>query len=263
MRGLRNSLLAEQIRLETIICEIKARLEQAPEGRLRLSRSHNHLQYYCCTDENRSGSYIARENIELAKNLAQKAYDEKVLQLAEKRLSQIQKITKDYADDELEKLYSKEHADRQKLIKPVETTWEGQLQAWGIKEYQGKDFQDGAPVILTEKGERVRSKSEKIMADYFNRHEIEYKYECPLYLKGMGTIYPDFTFLSRKTGEEIYWEHNGMADDPLYARNMVRKINAYENNGIYQGERLILTYETEQTILNTGKIEQLVNRYLV
>ena len=93
MRGLRNSLLAEQIRLETIICEIKARLEQAPEGRLRLSRSHNHLQYYCCTDENRSGSYIARENIELAKNLAQKAYDEKVLQLAEKRLSQIQKIT--------------------------------------------------------------------------------------------------------------------------------------------------------------------------
>ena len=101
------------------------------------------------------------------------------------------------------------------------------------------------------------------MADYFSRHEIEYKYECPLYLKGMGTIYPDFTFLSRKTGEEIYWEHNGMADDPLYARNMVRKINAYENNGIYQGERLILTYETEQTILNTGKIEQLVNRYLV
>lgn len=263
MRGLRNSLLAEQIRLETIICEIKARLEQAPEGRLRLSRSHNYLQYYCCTDENRSGSYIARENIELAKNLAQKAYDEKVLQLAEKRLSQIQKITKDYADDELEKLYSKEHVDRQKLIKPVETTWEGQLQAWRIQEYQGKDFQDGAPVILTEKGERVRSKSEKIMADYFNWHEIEYKYECPLYLKGMGTIYPDFTFLSRKTGEEIYWEHNGMADDPLYARNMVRKINAYENNGIYQGERLILTYETEQTILNTGKIEQLVNRYLV
>lgn len=144
-------------------CETKARLEQAPEGRLRLSRSHNHLQYYCCTDENRSGSYIARENIELAKKLAQKAYDEKVLQLAEKRLSQIQKITKDYADDELEKLYSKEHADRQKLIKPVETTWEGQLQAWRIKEYQGKDFQDGAPVILTEKGERVRSKSAKII----------------------------------------------------------------------------------------------------
>ena len=100
------------------------------------------------------------------------------------------------------------------------------------------------------------------MADYFYRNGIEYKYECPLYLKGMGIVYPDFTFLSKKTGREVYWEHNGKCDDISYARNMVRKINAYENNGIFQGERLILTYETEQTILNTGKIEQLVNKYL-
>lgn len=78
----------------------------------------------------------------------------------------------------------------------------------------------------------------------------------------MGTVYPDFTFLSPETGEEIYWEHNGKMDDPVYTRKAVRKINAYENNGIYLGERLILTYETEQTILNTGKIEQLVKRYL-
>lgn len=131
-----------------------------------------------------------------------------------------------------------------------------------MREYKGKDFQEGTPVILTEKGERVRSKSEKIMADYFLRHRIPYKYECPLYLKGMGTVYPDFTFLSSKTGEEIYWEHNGRVDVPKYARRMVRKINAYKNNGIYAGEKLILTYETEQTILNTGKIEQLVDKYL-
>ena len=51
-------------------------------------------------------------------------------------------------------------------------------------------------------------------------------------------------------------------DDPGYARKMVRKINAYENNGIFPGERLILTYETEQSVLNTGKIKQLVDRYL-
>ena len=126
-----------------------------------------------------------------------------------------------------------------------------------------KSFEDNIPVILSEKSERVRSKSEKILADYFYRHGIEYKYECPIYLKGLGTVYPDFTFLSFKTGEEIYWEHNGRVDDPKYARRMVRKINAYENNGIYAGEKLILTYETEQTILNTGKIEQLVKRYLI
>lgn len=263
MKGLRNLLLEEQFRLENIIKEAKIRLEQAPEGRLRLSKSHNHVQYYCCTEEKKTGDYISKEKIQLAERLAQKSYDEKVLQLASVRLAQIKKITGTYTDDELEKIYLKEHVERKKLIKPVELTWEQQLEEWLSKEYKGKDFQEGIPVILTEKGERVRSKSEKIMADYFFRHGIEYKYECPIYLKGIGTVYPDFTFLSGKTGKEIYWEHNGRVDDSGYARKMVRKINAYENNGIFPGDRLILTYETEQTILNTGKIEQLVKRHLI
>ena len=43
---------------------------------------------------------------------------------------------------------------------------------------------------------------------------------------------------------------------------MVQKIEAYENNGIFSGERLILTFETQQSVLNTKKIEQLVERYL-
>lgn len=132
----------------------------------------------------------------------------------------------------------------------------------GKKEYKGKGFREDTPIIVTEKGERVRSKSEKILADYFFRNGIEYKYECPLYMKDFGTIYPDFTFFSPKTGQEIYWEHCGKVDDPAYARKMVKKIQTYENNGIFQGGKLILTYETEQTILNTSKIEQLVKRYL-
>lgn len=262
MKGLKSLLLKEQCRLENIIKKVKARLVNAPEGRLRLSKSHNHVQYYCCTDGKKSGNYISKENEMLARQLAQKSYDAKILQLAERRLAQINKFVKDYKEDELETIYLNEHSERQKLIEPVEPTWKKKMNAWKKKEYQGKEFPENTPVILTERGERVRSKSEKIMADYFYRNGIEYKYECPLYLKGMGIVYPDFTFLSRRTGEEMYWEHCGRVDDPVYARNMVRKINAYENNEIFPGERLILTYETEQTILNTGKIEQLVMRYL-
>ena len=69
---------------------------------------------------------------------------------------------------------------------------------WYEEEYHGKEFKEGVPVILTEKGERVRSKSEKIIADYFYRKNILYKYEKPLYLNGYGIVYPDFTLLSRK-----------------------------------------------------------------
>ena len=52
-------------------------------------------------------------------------------------------------------------------------------------------------------------------------------------------------------------------DDPEYARNAVRKICAYENNGILQGERLILTFETEKNVLDTRTVERLADRYLL
>lgn len=214
MKGLKKLLLAEQARLERIILVTKERLQTAPEGNLRLSKCQNYLQYYHCTDKKKKGTYIRKENMDFIQKLAQKSYDEQVLRLAQKRFSQIKRMMKDYDDDEITNLYYKEHIERQKLVQPVEPTWEQRVQEWKNREYKGKDFQEGTPVILTEKGERVRSKSEKIMADYFFRQGIEYKYECPIYLRGMGTVYPDFTFLSRKTGQEVYWEHNGKMDVP-------------------------------------------------
>lgn len=51
-------------------------------------------------------------------------------------------------------------------------------------------------------------------------------------------------------------------DDPVYAQNAVRKIQAYEENNLYPGERLILTFETEKMVLNTQKVEKLVYKYL-
>ena len=65
-----------------------------------------------------------------------------------------------------------------------------------------------------------------------------------------------------KDGEEIYWEHEGMMDKQEYARNAVRKIELYQKNGIYPGERLILTFETEQSMLNQNILEKLVEKYL-
>ena len=162
-------------------------------------------------------------------------------------------------DSELPKLHTK----RQLLVTPIEPIWEKELARWYDSEYHGKEFYEGTAEIVTEKGERVRSKSEKILADYFYRNNILYQYEKPLYLKGYGTIYPDFTFLSKKTRKEIYWEHEGMMDKPEYAKSAVKKIESYQRNGIHLGERLILTFETELTVLNSQIVEELVERYLV
>lgn len=257
-------LMQEQNRLENIVQKTREQLKDTPQGTLRLSSSKKWVQYYhCMPGEKKNGEYIPKTNEDLIRRFAQKSYDEKILKLAEKRLSQIKKITRDYAEEEIEKIFLREHIERKKLIQPVEPTWEQQLEKWVAKEYKKKEFQADTPVILTDRGERVRSKSEKILADYFYRNGIQYKYECPLYLKGFGTVHPDFTFLSKKTKQEIYWEHDGRMDDPSYAQNAVRKIQAYEENDIYPGERLIFTFETGRTVLDTKMIEKLVSRYLL
>ena len=264
METLKEMLLKEQNRMEQIIKKTKDRLQDAPQGTLRLSSCRKSVQYYHCIEgEEKNGTYISKEQMSLIRSLAQKSYDEKIMRLASKRLSQLRRLTKDYDDEEIETVYQKEHRERQKLINPVEPTWEQHVEDWETQEYQGKEFQEGTALILTQKGERVRSKSEKILADYFYQKNISYKYEKPLYLKGIGMIYPDFTFLSRKTRQEIYWEHNGKMDDPTYAQNAVRKIRAYEENGIYPGERLILTFETEKMILDIRIVKRLAERYLL
>ena len=262
MEILKELLLKEQERLEQILKKTKDRLGDAPQGTLRLSSCRENVQYYHCTQGDRkNGTYIPKEQMDLIRRLAQKSYDEKIISLADKRLSRVRRLAKDY--DEIANVYQREHVERQKLIDPVEPTWEQQIEQWIAQKYQGKEFQEGTAVILTQKGERVRSKSEKILADYFYQNNIPYKYEMPLYLKGTGMVYPDFTFLSRRTRKEIYWEHDGRMDDPVYARSAVRKIQAYEENGIYPGENLILTFETEKTILDIRIVKGLVERYLL
>lgn len=263
MTGLRERLLQEQSRLEKIVSKLSEQLRNVPPGTLRISSSKKWVQYYhYIPGERKRGKYIAQNNKELIHKLAQKSYDEKMYKFAQKRLSQIKRITRDYHDDEIERIFLNECRERQRLIQPVEPTWEQQLREWMSKDYKGKEFREDTPVILTEQGERVRSKSEKILADYFTRKGIDYKYECPLHLKGYGVVYPDFTILSKKTRQEIYWEHDGRMDDPMYAQSAVRKIQAYEENDIYPGERLILTFETQKNILNTKMIEKMVCRYL-
>lgn len=262
MQGLKSALLQEQTHLESIANKARAGLESVPEGHLRISKDKNKPRYYQCKEDGRE-IYIPRENVEFPMKLAQKSYDQKVLKQAERRLKQIRMMTKDYSDDELEQLYTSMNRERQRLVEPVEPIWEKKMEQWYGEEYQGKEFQEGVPVILTERGERVRSKSEKILADYFYRRNILYKYEKPLYLQGYGTVYPDFTFLSKKRGQEIFWEHEGMMDKPEYARSAVRKLETYQKNKIFLGERLIVTFETEKTVLNFNMIEELVEKYLV
>ena len=82
-------------------------------------------------------------------------------------------------------------------------------------------------------------------------------------MKDGSAIYPDFTFLHPRTREFIYWEHNGKMNDLTYVHKAIRRIIRYEREGIYQNDRLVVTYESVDLSLSQALVESLIERYLL
>ena len=53
-----------------------------------------------------------------------------------------------------------------------------------------------------------------------------------------------------------------MMDDPVYVEKALKKIAVYEQNGIFPGENLILTYETRMTPIRQKLIAFMIQHYL-
>ncbi len=241
----------------------KKALKTAPPGTLRLCKHRNKTQYYHrMNPKDTSGIYIPQKDLSLAKNLAQKDYDKKILCSIENELKAIQKYLTSYPELNVENIYDSLHEERKKLITPL---WEPDnhfIRKWKSVEYESKGFADNTPELYTTNGERVRSKSELIIADLLSKEAIPYRYEYPIYLKGYGRIYPDFTTLNIKTRKEILWEHFGMMDDSTYVEKALQKIALYEQNGYFVGENLIITYETQKNPISSKIILLMIHKYL-
>ena len=220
-------------------------LKNSPIGTLRIAGTDKIPEYYHRKDKKDvNGTYIGIKDFALAKQLAQKSYDKKVLSSVEEEMDAIKKYFQMYPDVCAEQIYDTLHGKRKKLVDPIVEPLDQYIKNWESFEYEGKAFDEEDPEFYSAKGERVRSKSEVIIADLLNKEGIPYRYECPIYLKGVGVRYPDFTTLNIRKRKEIYWEHLGKMDDALYAERAVRRIADLERTGIFPGENLILTFET-------------------
>ena len=111
----------------------------------------------------------------------------------------------------------------------------------------------------TLKGDTVRSKSEKLIADLLYMLGVPYRYEMRLDM-GDGTIvYPDFTIYDVRNNRLVYYEHFGMMDDLHYVNNAIRKHNEYLKHGL--GNDLIITFESGQKPLDLEAVEAQVKKY--
>ena len=261
MKDIRKELELQAEKLEMLLNKSKEDIENAPEGTLRICTNGKRKQYYRKWDTHHE--YIRQQDMEAARILAQKGYAEKVRKHAEKNLKAIRKFLKEYDLEEMKDIYPKYCADRQALILPYVLPDEQFARQWQEEQYASKDFERNSIEIYTEKGERVRSKSEKILADKFYMLHIPDHYEKPLYLKGLGTIHPDFTLLNVRTREIFYYEHFGMMDDAEYCEKALSKIGYYERNGIFPGERLLISCETKNRPFNIQAMEQKIRKYLL
>lgn len=158
----------------------------------------------------------------------------------------------------MKQLYSDYPKSIKQNISPIDISDEDYIEEWLLKPYERKEVTADVPVFISDKGERVRSKSELNIANMLYKMDVPYKYECPLMLSGGITIHPDFTLLDIRRRREIYWEHRGMMDDRYYLRQSIQRIKDYSKNGIVIGDNLIITEEMSTIPLGTDEIMRII-----
>ncbi len=263
-RGINEAIVRKLQELDRLIEYLEAQLKEAPFGTLRITHNKGNAFYYWRRDvKDICGTYMKKKDMAFICALAQKEYNTKLLHAAKEKRKAMEVFLTQNLHSNLEEIYEKLSEDRKKLVIPYKMPEEAYVRQWQEQVYESNPFKVEEKIFCTERGEYVRSKSEKILADKFFMRKIPYRYEYPLTLKKSGTVYPDFVLLNRRTRREYYWEHFGFMNDPEYCEKAVKKIAAYEKNGIYAGDRLILTFEAGKAALDLKQIDSLINKYLI
>ena len=261
--GFSDYISTRKNRIDGLVDRLQLNLNDAPDGSLRIVDRRSYIQYYWRKDAKATnGNYIHKEDIAIAKALAQKEYNRKLLKLALKE----QRIVAEYSallkDAPLEKVYDDLHKLKRKLVTPLYDDDETFIANWKADEYAPMGFSDNTEFYSND-GVRVRSKSELIIANLLEQYGVPYKYEKPIMLEGLGQVRPDFVCLNLRTRKEFIWEHFGMMDNAAYANKNITKLNIYQQNGYYAGKNMIATYESSGAPLSSRNLKGIIEEWLV
>ena len=264
MREIINQLKARSSMLRKAIAAAERDEGSFPEGGLRVSPGNGRVRFFQIhEDKSLPESYLNKEQRALAAALAQKEYNRQFLRKARQELDKIEKIIRQLEKNNPESAYDELSEHRRVLIKPYILTDMLYAKEWQSKAFKPNPFMLEMRIYDTRRGEKVRSKSEAILADMLYELGIPYHYEKPLNL-GRGKVrYPDFTLLKTNTKEEIYLEHFGMLNDEEYRIKSLLKLDEYRKHGIYVGRNLLFTYETERSPLDIKGIEKMLKEILL
>ena len=269
MHNFIESAKEEVPQLENAIKKIDVFLNHAPEGCLKWQHRNGKTYYYhqFMKDNKWVRRYIKKNEISLAKKLAQKHYYLLIRSVLEKMLDETKRFMRKFPSNEVEEIYDNLSVERKSLVTPIQISVKEKIKQWQTETYDKNSMYPENLRYETEQGDIVRSKSEVIIANilFQNRKDILYKYERPLEIMENGrqkTIYPDFTILNKHTGKVTYWEHAGRMDDAHYANEFVKKINTYMDNGLLLGRDVVVSFETLLNPLDIKVVKRLIKQII-
>lgn len=246
-----------------ILSNILDKRKKYPTGTLIINKRGDKSYYY----QNYYDEYGKRhripisDKIDLIKNLAQKNYNMRLKENIDNLIVSIDNLQKSLVDNDIYKLYKNLNEKRKILVDPIIFNYNDEIQKWYDYQNDSMDFYQNRN-ILTNRGEMVRSKSEKIIADKLYDSNIFYIYEKQVVLEDGVRMTPDFTFID-EVGGEIYWEHFGLMDDLSYFNRTIDKFSLYAKNNIHIGKNLIFTMETSKKVIDINLVSVLIEDFLL
>lgn len=252
---------------EKVLCNL---LLQAKEnnlleikGHLRIDKCKNIPQYYYIEKKgDTNGKYIPKSKLDFVKKLAQADYERKVPAAIKKEMVIINSFIKHYKECNASNLYKKLSDYRKCLVQAITLPDEKYIETWKNTKIVNKNFFAEGNIYETLQLEKVRSKSEVIIANTLYKLNVPYVYETQLRL-GAKAIYPDFTCLNVRTRKEYIWEHFGLMDNVDYVAKNVNKLTNYETHGYIPGKNLIITMENSENVMTPQRAEKIIKEFLL
>ena len=171
---------------ERMLDFIEQELKTAPEGSLIVRSKNGKWEYYWNRKTGRN--YLSRKQKDIISKLVQKRYNEKARAILRKQIKKNRGILALQVEPTVQSIMKQMTFARAEWVKPLVTSIDDFAERWSKIPYDPKPFNDGDPNHYAKNGLRVRSKSEAIIVDLLLEYGIVFRYECPIYLKGLGQI---------------------------------------------------------------------------
>lgn len=234
-----------------------------PDDKIRIRNSNGHYQY-TLLEKGACGQYISVKNKDYLMQCLQKHYEKKVNRKLKGLIVELDRFLEKYNFNDIVDIYEKSSMGRKAMVTPIICSQKDYVEKW-LLDHRGN--QNTIAIenkkYLTEQGEYVRSKSEKIIADMLYKYGIPYQYEPSIMMKSGKVLCPDFVALNVSARKTYYWEHLGLLDNTDYVEHNLNKIDLYEKNGIFVGEKLIISTESGRSPIDVKIIDEKIKKYLV